>query len=87
MLNRTQELEHLAAAQGHVIRCRHLIRQQIKIVRRQRAHRIDISNSLILLRELRVALSLGRHHIHHIEQDLAQLSANEGRRFETPTWP
>lgn len=85
MLNRTLELEHLATAQRHVIRCRHLIRQQIKIVRLQQAHRMDMSESLKLLRELRVALSLGRRHIHNIEQDLEQLAEDEGRRLGAPT--
>lgn len=70
MLSRTRELEHLATAQRHVIRCQQLIRLQIAVIRLQRANQWRNSDSLNLLRELRIALLLGRQHMHAIERAL-----------------
>jgi hypothetical protein len=70
MLSRTRELEHLATAQRHVIRCRQLIRLQISILRLQRSHRWDDAVSLKLLHELRNSLGNARDHMHTIERAL-----------------
>lgn len=70
MLSRTRELEHLAIAQRHVIRCRQLIHQQIAIIRSERTHFWDDNVSLTLLRELRRSQTYARDHLHAIEAEL-----------------
>jgi len=70
MQHRTSILKELAAARRHVTRCRQLVRRQIEIVRLcQHRHRDELE-SVKLLRELREALAIGRHHMHVVEQEL-----------------
>ncbi|WP_153947022.1 hypothetical protein [Cupriavidus sp. U2] len=65
-------LKELATARQHVTRCRQLVRRQIEIVRLcQHRHRDEL-DSVNLLRELREALAIGRHHMHVVAQELGR---------------
>lgn len=67
-----REIEELATARRHIERCRALVRRQVAIVRVCRQRHSDERDSLTLLRELRVALAIGRHHAHIVERELSQ---------------
>lgn len=79
MRHRISVLKELVTARQHVTRCRQLVRRQIEIVRFCRHRRRDESDSLNLLRELREALAIGRHHMHVVEKELGR-KPSPGRR-------
>lgn len=70
MQHRASVLKELATARRHVVRCRKLVRRQIEIVRLCRHRHRDELDSVKLLRELREALAVGRHHMHVVEHEL-----------------